>query len=336
MNQPLHILQPYKGPASRHTCPVCGQRHKFSRYIDRQTGQELADHVGRCDRENNCGYHYTPKQFFDDNPDKKTREKPAITAFEKKPDTQNAPVDYLPFSVMDQSVQRHRSCSFYIFLSKLFGEEIACKLCHDYFIGANREGLTVFWQVDFAGRIRQAKVMQYDPVTGKRNKETGAFFAGKKILGNNEANLQQCFFGEYLLLLPDNECKPVAIVESEKTAVIASVYFPDFIWLATGGKNGAKWTEARVCSVLKGKSVILFPDLGAFEQWHSKGLLIAATAGCKVAISDLLERNSTEEEKREGLDLADFLLRVQDSSNLAMTDFNYPVIWDYARRKAAV
>ena len=90
----------------------------------------------------------------------------------------------------------------------------------------------MFWQVDILGRVRQAKVISYQSDTLKRNKDLNVWFAGKTILKNAEANLQQCFFGE-------NQLKdapltiPVAIVESEKTAIVCSIKMPQFIWLAT-------------------------------------------------------------------------------------------------------
>jgi hypothetical protein len=49
-------------------------------------------------------------------------------------------------------------------------------------------------------------------------------------------NLQQCFFGEDLLALYQD--KSVAIVESEKSAIIASALIPNLIWLAAGNING--------------------------------------------------------------------------------------------------
>ncbi|WP_372938062.1 DUF6371 domain-containing protein [Seonamhaeicola sp.] len=33
----------------------------------------------------------------------------------------------------------------------------------------------------------------------------------------------------------------MAIVESEKTAIIMSMFLPDFIWLATGSKGNFKY-----------------------------------------------------------------------------------------------
>src|ERR1700733_12575859 len=60
-----YTLQHYSGPHSRYKCPECKHRNKtFTRYIDTETGEYLHDDVGRCDREVNCGYHYTPKAYF--------------------------------------------------------------------------------------------------------------------------------------------------------------------------------------------------------------------------------------------------------------------------------
>ncbi len=48
---------------TRYRCPECNKGKTFSRYIDTETGEHIADHVGRCERLDNCGNHYTPKQF---------------------------------------------------------------------------------------------------------------------------------------------------------------------------------------------------------------------------------------------------------------------------------
>ena len=47
-------------------CPSCGHRGTFRLYLDRQTGEHLPDHVGVCDRENNCSYSYTAAQYIRD------------------------------------------------------------------------------------------------------------------------------------------------------------------------------------------------------------------------------------------------------------------------------
>ena len=64
-----YILEPYKGMKTRFECPSCGMKNRFSRYIDADTGEYVDPSVGRCDREINCGYHKTPKQFFQEHPE---------------------------------------------------------------------------------------------------------------------------------------------------------------------------------------------------------------------------------------------------------------------------
>jgi hypothetical protein len=104
--------------------------------------------------------------------------------------------------------------------------------------------------------------------------------------------------------LKADKTKPVAIVESEKTAIIASVYFPKFIWLAAGSKEGLTGEK---CKVLSGRRVILFPDLNSFDKWLDKSKELSPLIHFRVY--DLLERKASEEEKKQGLDLADYLIR---------------------------
>jgi hypothetical protein len=144
--------------------------------------------------------------------------------------------------------------------------------------------------------------MLYSPTTGKRvkNLEPPVYWVHKAIK-QSEFELRQCLFGEHLLI---DKTKPVAIVESEKTAVIASVYLPQFIWVAVGSLTNL---NAEKCSILKGRTVTLFPDLNGFEKWSSKAKELSQLA--IFIVSDLLERKATEAEKKQGFDLADYLIR---------------------------
>ncbi len=77
--------------------------------------------------------------------------------------------------------------------------------------------------------------------------------------------LSQCLFGEHLLKThPD---KVVVLVESEKSAVIGSAIFPDYVWLATGGKSQMREEKLRV---LSGRTVLLFPDADAYAEWKQR------------------------------------------------------------------
>ena len=62
-----YTLEKYRGIRSRYTCPQCGRKYVFTRYIDTETNQYISDDVGKCSRLDKCGYHYTPKQYFSDN-----------------------------------------------------------------------------------------------------------------------------------------------------------------------------------------------------------------------------------------------------------------------------
>ena len=116
-------------------------------------------------------------------------------------------------------------------------------------------------------------------------------------------NLQQCFFGEHLLkIYPD---KYVGIVESEKSAIIASCIFPDLIWLASGNLNGLSVEKAKV---FKGRIVTLFPDLGAFEKWNQILIEIQKQCNCKISISNLLENHATSTDRENGLDIVDYII----------------------------
>jgi len=48
-------------------CPSCGKKRCFVRYIDEQGTMRFPSTVGKCDHEQSCGYHYTPREYFRDN-----------------------------------------------------------------------------------------------------------------------------------------------------------------------------------------------------------------------------------------------------------------------------
>ncbi len=122
-------------------------------------------------------------------------------------------------------------------------------------------------------------------------------------------------FGEHLLI---DKTKPVAIVESEKTAVIASVYLPQFIWVAVGSLTNL---NAEKCSILKGRTVTLFPDLNGFDKWSSKAKELSRLA--TFTVSDLLERKASEAERKQGFDLADYLIKY-DYKEFALPEATEP------------
>ena len=304
MNINRFTLEPYKGANTRHHCPACNSKDKtFSLYIDTLTGQHVHDSVGRCNRESNCGYHYTPSQYFRDN----------NISFDTTPSDrmQQAPPkpepSFIDAELFKQSLAGYKANNFVTFLKTLFDDEITSQLIAKYFIGSSKhwQGSTIFWQIDTKGKIRTGKIMLYDAITGKRiKKPIDCITWVQSVLKLPKFELKQSLFGEHLL---NDKTKPTAIVESEKTAIIASIYLPQFTWLAVGGKDGLN-LEKLQC--LNGRTVVLFPDLKYFEKWSGKAKDFSdRMIGTRFFVSDLLERNATEQERDEGLDIADYLIK---------------------------
>lgn len=307
MTEHKYILEPYKGMNTRYRCPApnCGKGKTFSLYIDTETGEHIHPTVGRCNRESNCGHHYTPKQYFQDN--NISFDTPQPKAYKPRPVTpQQKPVSFIPVEEFKASLNptAFETNHFVQFLINLFGVEVASQLVSRYFVATSKHwnGATVFWQIDTQGKVRTGKIMLYSPSTGKRIKDPFNHINWvHSLLKQPEFELRQCLFGTHLLI---DKTKPVAIVESEKTAVIASVYLPQFIWVAVGSLTNL---NAEKCSILKGRTVTLFPDLNGFDKWSSKAKELSHLA--MFTVSDLLERKATEAEKKQGFDLADYLIK---------------------------
>ena len=302
MNDYRFILEPYNGMKTRYHCPNCNKKGVFTKYIDRQTNEYLSDAAGKCNRLVKCGYHYAPKQYFSDNNysfDTKINYKVGV---KPKPKT-----SFINVEVFNKSIETKQTNYFIDYLASIWDYEIAYFLADKYNIGTSKywQGATVFWQVDINGSVRSGKIMLYNASNGKRVKEPYNHINWvHKALKLDSFNLEQCYFGEHLL--NEDNSKPVAIVESEKTAIICSIYLPEFIWLACGSANNLNEVKTKV---LKGRNVVLFPDLGCFDLWNNKIENLTNLATFRT--STLLETKATETEKRQGLDIADYLTKIK-------------------------
>lgn len=223
-----------------------------------------------------------------------------------------AAIGCIPQSYVEKS-QSTRS-NFFRFVSTLLtsyygdrAEEVSRRLMEEYRLGATRDGSVIFWQIDRMNRVRTGKVMQYSPENGHRVKGemtpavnwVHAILKGRHALPE-EWQLSQCLFGEHLLnARPDSVA---VLVESEKSAVIGSAIFPDYVWLATGGRSGMKEDRLRV---LSGRTVLVFPDADAYSEWKQRA---GSMTFCKVIVSDIIEKNATPEQKAAHIDIADWIV----------------------------
>ncbi len=221
--------------------------------------------------------------------------------------------------VLQQSLGSYNQNVLFRFIKKLTDDNTAEAIKQQYKIGTSWfwKGATVFWQIDIEGKIRNGKIMQYamrhdencflQINCGRVKTNMPPVMWVSRLQGKKDFELRQCFFGEHLLAtFPDRK---VCILESEKSALIAAAYNPDYIWLACGGATGL--TNDKI-KVLENRYIILWPDLGKFELWSEKAHNMRKKLKNIVIItSDMLEHIATEDEREQGLDLADFLIRYE-------------------------
>ncbi|MDR3220128.1 MAG: toprim domain-containing protein [Dysgonamonadaceae bacterium] len=290
----------------KNICPKC-ERKTFVLYIDNSSGNPLHSTVGKCDRSDNCGHHYPPKEYFSDNDisfDKKMAYTPRMKPI---PKPQPRP-SYIDTELLKKSLHGYEDNRLIQYLRGVAGDKAAKEAINRYFIGTSKhwDGATVFWQIDANKKIHTGKIMQYNSNTGKRVKEpVNKIQWVHAILKLPDFNLSQCLFGEHLLI---DKNKTIVIVESEKTAIIASVYLPNFIWLACGGCGNL---SLKLCEALKGRNVILYPDAGKYNEWNEKTKAISTI--CTISVSSLIEKQATEAELKAGFDLADYLVQFSPS-----------------------
>ena len=232
--------------SKKFICPACGDKKKtFVPYVDKNKNIVDVEKYGRCERINSCGYLKYP----DTKPNEWVRKEPAYIA--------PHPVDYVSQEIVERTFNNFKANTFFQYLIRMFGKETAFELQSLYNIGTSRTGGTIFWQQDRKGRFRTGKVINYKP-DGHRDKEKYTWFVHKKI--RNDFNYVQCFFG---LHLTTSE-KPVALCESEKTAVMMSVYQPEFTWIASGGSE--MLSTIRLAELPRLDKV--FADNGQFAKWE--------------------------------------------------------------------
>lgn len=212
-------LQTYKGRATRHECPRCHDQQSFTYYVD-DYGNIIDKSVGRCNHESSCGYHYTPKEWFRNNPDINQLQRPLQRVRHQLKPQPRQP-DFIDPDYVLRSASYDSGLVYY--LCGLIPNDTIKRVWDDYGVGATKDKSVIYWQIDVKGKVRTGKVMKYDPETGHRIKGNGGVNWIHSILKKKGAlpdsfNMVQCLFGERLLMLHFD--KGVALVESEKTASV--------------------------------------------------------------------------------------------------------------------
>ena len=101
--------------------------------------------------------------------------------------------------------------------------------------------------------------------------------------------------------------KTVCVVESEKSAVLLSELFPEYLWMATGYLANL---NERLFLPLKGHHVVCYPATDPTGDTYLLWLSVASEArkyGIDITVSRFLEDRATPYQKSRCIDLVDFL-----------------------------
>ena len=198
---------------------------------------------------------------------------------------------------------------FVAFLQTLFDSVEVKEAVNKYLISTSKHypGATIFWQIDDLERVHAGKILQYNLETGKRVKD----LEGKSLINwvhsvskLKDFNLKQCLFG--LHQIKERNINTIAIVEAEKTAVIMSLFKPEYTWMSTGSKQGFKY---EMLLPIKQYKIIAFPDKSEFKDWNKKANDLN-NQGFNISVSDLIENTNYP----IGADLADVYIDLKKHS----------------------
>ena len=329
MSEYRYQLERYRGRSTRYICPQCKRKQSFTRYIDTYNNNEyVSDNVGKCNRIDKCGYHYTPKQYYTDNPwkrDTPPREEGSsrpcgyhytpkqyytdnpwkrdsgwsfgqnVRGFDQlsktKPPQSPAvpPTSYIPEWVATGSLTR--DSTHMQWLRTTFGTDEAERIRQLYGVGGTRDGRVVFWQRDSEGRLRTGKVMAYDPTSGRRTKGAGACDWVHSIM-LRQGRIAQPYNLKQCLYgehLLGHEAYATATVAIVESYKTAHVGAILLPKMLWTATDSLQGLTTERLMPLGGRRVVLYPDEGRGEEiWREKICDIAREVGFDYTISNAI------------------------------------------------
>ncbi len=233
--------------------------------------------------------------------------------------TQVVPANPLEIAIKDfeDSISTRRKSNFVSFLRKTFGDAIVKQVLEMYDVGnTSYKGYdTAFWYRDANNKLLNAKYFVYDKENAKRSKTVAPNWLHYQ---KGKDNPKIGFFGEHLGI---NDNQTIWIVESEKSAIIATIYFllnnvTDIVVWACGGLGSLK-NAFENCAIskqaLQKREFILVPDTDttqtSFSNWNENEYVKQlASEGYNVSVSEYLEENCTDIQKELKFDIADLFI----------------------------
>lgn len=336
----------------KEICPNCGHK-SFVPYINAEGGL-INPKVGKCDRANNCRYHFPPRQYFAENAGEAEERKAGPKTNKPRPATTPSAPSFIDSEDFLGSLNDRGNNSLAIWLHAFFGSYIPSdeidQVLSLYALGSNKAfgGSPVFWLIDSNGRIRDGKIMGYDKSNGKRLKTPRPLFTNIHSLLSDKysGRFVPCYYGAHVPSLSDElHSLPIWLFESEKAALIVALMMQwGKCWLgvpmASAGcetfnpSEDHKREKFDRLQSLRNKKVVLFPDQGKFAEWKEKGSLLKGF--CKeVYISSVMERDlhphkiKCEIEEGDGFDdlIIRYLKKEENVFNLILTSYGYKNQW---------
>ncbi|SEA92220.1 hypothetical protein SAMN04487851_1237 [Prevotella sp. tc2-28] len=189
-----------------------------------------------------------------------------------------------------------------------------------YRLGCTSQGGVIYWQTDHQERIHDGKIMYYQPDCHRDKQHHPTWVSAllqQRYQWVDRPKASHCLFGLHLVesgerLEVRGEWSVYCVVEAEKTAVIMSEWYPQYVWLATGGLGEVQAEKFRP---LRGHRLILFPDTDpegkAYQRWYEAARQVEQQLWWEgsppIYVSPLLELHATVAQKQRKIDIVDYL-----------------------------
>jgi hypothetical protein len=233
-----------------------------------------------------------------------------------------------------QAMSPHSTFCQALVANKILTEPQMLRAVLRYRLGCSHSGAVIFWQINQHEEIYDGKMMYYcsDCHRDKNHHPNWVSSIISHRRGWEKTSTRHCFFGLHQLSkcpfgytdavkIIDEKYEPlckmgkraIAIVEAEKTAVIMSEIYPQYLWLAAGGLGEVQAEKFRP---LRGHKLVLFPDTDpqgiAFKRWNEAATLVQQQLFWEdsppIYVSNILEHYSSEAQKARKIDIADYYL----------------------------
>jgi hypothetical protein len=237
-------------------CFGCDASGDAITYIEKKYNKSFAESV-----EFICNNHHINLEQDESNKPQERKQK-VIPAIE------TLPVEDLPASTVERIGDNPLTAR----IAGIVGERNVLLAMYDYKIAIHQNSVT-YPEIDTNGKFRAAKTVFVDS-DGNRVKD------GRLSIPQwqKPATMTQCLTGLHLI----KPHKTVGIVEGSSTLLFMAALtkvidryninelqsFKNIVWLSTQGMSNIDLTKPVNIEALKGCSVVLYPDAGAYDNWR--------------------------------------------------------------------